>query len=289
MSSTLLLGDSRELLAAMEPGSVSAIVIRDCPGCGCAYAADPKRLKHGRQTTCSRKCSYDVRAAKKRTAQRVEGVRVASPICEIKCSMCGERFTRRENKRKSKHGAEYCSRKCHYAGRSAGLTKRVVSDPYTITESGRAGWKAMGDRRRGTPYKEPVSWDCEVCGKTRTLNRGQLAPARKFRFCSHACANVSNRGESNPSWKGGHRGYYGPDWRPQRRLARERDGHACQGCGATRDELGRELDVHHIIRFGDFENSGEANRIENLISLCHSCHMHAENHGTPAEWRCRRG
>ena len=275
MASTLLLGDSRELLAAMEPGSVSAIVIRDCPGCGCAYPADPKRLKHGRQTTCSRKCSYDVRAAKKRTAQRVE------------CSMCGGSFNRAPASRKSKHGAEYCSRSCHYAGRSAGLTGRTVDRPYQVTEEGRAAWRRSAKARRGKPYKAPVSWDCEACGKTRTLNRGQLAPARKLRFCSNACADVSNRGENNSSWKGGHTRYYGPDWQAQRIRARTRDGHTCSGCGATRSALGRELDVHHIIRFGDFENSEEANRIDNLISLCHSCHMHAENHGTPDEWRMR--
>jgi len=277
MSSTLLLGNSRELLAAMEPGSVSAIVIRDCPGCGCAYPADPKRLKHGRQTTCSRKCSYDVRAAKKRTAQRVE------------CSTCGGAFNRAPASRKSKHGAEYCSRSCHYAGRSAGLTGRTVDRPYRVTEEGRAAWRRSAEARRGKPYKDPVSWSCESCGKTRTLNRGQLAPARKFRFCSHACASDHMRGDRHHSWKGGHPKSYGPDWFAKRRAARERDSHECKGCGVTRAKLERELDVHHIVRFGDFTDSAEANKLDNLISLCHSCHMLAEHHGTPAEWMARRG
>ncbi len=33
----------------------------ECPVCNDDYFADPKRLKHGRQTTCSRKCSYRLR------------------------------------------------------------------------------------------------------------------------------------------------------------------------------------------------------------------------------------
>ncbi len=37
---------------------------RTCPVCSIEYYADPQRLKHGRQTTCSRFCSYKLRAKK---------------------------------------------------------------------------------------------------------------------------------------------------------------------------------------------------------------------------------
>ncbi len=37
-------------------------VQRCCPICGTSYLAAPYRLKHGRQTTCSRACSYQLRA-----------------------------------------------------------------------------------------------------------------------------------------------------------------------------------------------------------------------------------
>src|SRR5699024_11048223 len=33
-------------------------VNRECPVCAVSYEADPVRLRHGRQTTCSRACSY---------------------------------------------------------------------------------------------------------------------------------------------------------------------------------------------------------------------------------------
>ena len=67
---------------------------------------------------------------------------------------------------------------------------------------------------------------------------------------------------------------YGPDW-PRIRLAvRTRDGFRCQVCGAS--ENGREHDVHHKIPFKAFTSVAEANRLDNLITLCSSCHRKAE-------------
>jgi DEAD/DEAH box helicase domain-containing protein len=72
---------------------------------------------------------------------------------------------------------------------------------------------------------------------------------------------------------------YGPNWSAQRRKALERDDHRCQICGAT----GGDLHVHHIRPFRDFdyvrgenENYRFANEIENLVTLCPSCHQRAE-------------
>jgi len=67
---------------------------------------------------------------------------------------------------------------------------------------------------------------------------------------------------------------YGPNWPEQRRRALERDGYRCQRCGAPHDPR-RPLQVHHIRPFRTFgyvpgENTAylEANRLENLITLC---------------------
>lgn len=38
-------------------------ISRTCPVCGTSYLADLQRLKHGRQSTCSRDCSYKLRAS----------------------------------------------------------------------------------------------------------------------------------------------------------------------------------------------------------------------------------
>jgi DEAD/DEAH box helicase domain-containing protein len=73
---------------------------------------------------------------------------------------------------------------------------------------------------------------------------------------------------------------YGPGWQKRRAEVRLRDGYRCQVCGAA--EGGREHDVHHITPLRTFqETSGmvsyeRANRMENLITLCPTCHHRAE-------------
>jgi DEAD/DEAH box helicase domain-containing protein len=98
---------------------------------------------------------------------------------------------------------------------------------------------------------------------------------------------------------------YGPNWLEQRRLALARDNHRCQTCGAAAEKTtavktspegiadkalpdftksGRAgLHVHHIRPFREYnyvpgqnENYRQANRLENLVTLCPSCHRRAE-------------
>ena len=73
----------------------------------------------------------------------------------------------------------------------------------------------------------------------------------------------------------------GPNWEEQRDRARERDGHRCRWCGA--DEVARPHHVHHIRPFREFrwlpgrnDNYRLANELDNLITLCPSCHRQAE-------------
>lgn len=242
---------------------------RNCPVCRVPYLADEVRLRHGRGTTCSRECSYKLRAG------------LLSKTKAYKCAVCGATVLRSPAQVKS--AFIFCSRACHYHGRALGLVLRVVKQPYSISEEGRKGWKESGKRRTGIPYKDLVTWTCEVCGTERSITRGNLAPARKLRFCSPQCANSANRGVGNPSWRGGHPAYYGPDWRPLRRKVREADGYQCQRCGVQEAELGRALDVHHIIPVSSFDFANDANYIDNVVSLCHKCHMLVEWNGVDFE------
>ena len=68
---------------------------------------------------------------------------------------------------------------------------------------------------------------------------------------------------------------YGSNWNAQKKLVRERDKHTCQHCGTPED--GRAHDVHHKIPFRAFDSYEEANRLENLITLCPNCHRRAES------------
>ncbi len=83
---------------------------------------------------------------------------------------------------------------------------------------------------------------------------------------------------------------YGPNWQEQRQQALQRDNFRCRTCGAApatdgqaTSQNGRALHVHHLRPFRDFgyipgRNTSylQANRLENLITLCPSCHSRAE-------------
>lgn len=67
---------------------------------------------------------------------------------------------------------------------------------------------------------------------------------------------------------------YGPNWQQIREAVRKRDQFQCQVCGAK--ETNRQHDVHHKTPFRAFASVEEANRLENLTTLCHSCHHKVE-------------
>ncbi|HLO13430.1 MAG TPA: DEAD/DEAH box helicase [Anaerolineales bacterium] len=67
---------------------------------------------------------------------------------------------------------------------------------------------------------------------------------------------------------------YGPGWAQIRDRVRARDKYTCQVCGAV--ETNRQHDVHHKIPFKAFTSFIEANRLENLTTLCPSCHHKVE-------------
>jgi DEAD/DEAH box helicase domain-containing protein len=67
---------------------------------------------------------------------------------------------------------------------------------------------------------------------------------------------------------------YGQDWPAISLSVRRRDGFRCQVCGLP--ESDREHDVHHKIPFRAFASAAEANRLENLVTLCRADHRRAE-------------
>jgi DEAD/DEAH box helicase domain-containing protein len=67
---------------------------------------------------------------------------------------------------------------------------------------------------------------------------------------------------------------YGPDWPRTRDRVRARDKYTCQVCGTV--ETNRQHDVHHKTPFRAFTSYVEANRLDNLTTLCPSCHHKVE-------------
>lgn len=215
------------------------MIERNCPHCGKVYLADPKRLKYGRQTSCSRACSYALRAAPR--------IRNA----DLTCQVCAVVFTRKPAQARAKN-IVVCSLLCYFEARRQGL---VTPRP---------------------PTKPPILFTCETCGKAVEL-AAQFKGARHNRFCSNECSNRGNSGAGNAVWRGGHPKYYGKDWRPLQRAARLRDKNTCRRCGSV--QTTRKADVHHIKPVSSFQNVNDANTLDNVICLCHKCHMRVEWNG----------
>ena len=116
-------------------------VERQCPGCGTSYLADEVRLSHGRQTTCSRACSYLIRGEQLQSRE------------EQHCSCCGAAISRTPSQMKGKHGLQFCSLTC-----ARQMRKRTVSKPYNRVcdyDHRAAGLKAWVTRRANAkPYPE---------------------------------------------------------------------------------------------------------------------------------------
>ncbi|WP_424019551.1 HNH endonuclease [Halorientalis pallida] len=123
---------------------------------------------------------------------------------------------------------------------------------------------------------EPVSRECKQCGKQFEILPCFTRDGDR-KFCDHDCLSSWLSEE----WGDGTAVYNG-DWRSIRRRALERDDHQCRFCSKDRDEMGRNPDVHHIRPVRDFDDPQDAHVIDNVISLCRSCHGLAEHGSIPA-------
>jgi len=156
---------------------------------------------------------------------------------KVNCAGCGEEF-QIHHYRTITAKNNYCSRKCR-------ITKKQLP--------------------------------CDWCGKIIERVPAQLEP---HNFCSRECSGKyytkNYSGENNKNWTGDYVKYYGPNWRHQRNLARERDSYKCTKCG--KPEIDKQHDVHHVIAFALFgiDKYEEANELTNLITLCNSCHTSLE-------------
>jgi hypothetical protein len=75
-----------------------------------------------------------------------------------------------------------------------------------------------------------------------------------------------------------HASEYPPDWDERRRAVYRRDDYTCQNCGVQSgpDASGNgvPLHAHHVVP----KSKGGSNRLENLQTLCESCHNRAHDH-----------
>lgn len=117
---------------------------------------------------------------------------------------------------------------------------------------------------------------CQVCGKAISIKPSDEKLGRG-KYCSKLCHGIAVRGERSPFWRGGTINDYGSDWDFQRKLARQRDGGACQSCHRKPRKGEKQFAIHHIIKRRLFaKDDPTANALSNLITLCPQCHPKAE-------------
>jgi hypothetical protein len=156
------------------------------------------------------------------------------------------------------------------------------------------------------PRPVVVSSKCRVCGSEFTavkpLRRSWGVEFQRHNgrtMCSNECRRLfyrtdaerktkigaATRGTRHWNWQGGKTrqsdsGYRGSDWSIISAKIRARDGNRCRDCGRTNEDsvaMGwGALDVHHKIPFHNFTNSRQANRPDNLLTLCRPCHRRAD-------------
>jgi len=129
---------------------------------------------------------------------------------------------------------------------------------------------------------KPVEVDCSYCGESVSRYQYHIDRSNDL-FCSEECFYRWLRDGNAPSGEEHHQykadsktPNYGPSWPPQRRRAKERDGYKCQSCGISstehKEKYGSDLHVHHIKPWHEFDDHKERNELNNLITLCVSCH-----------------
>lgn len=224
--------------------------------------------KRQQQHFCDRKCKGAwLKTQTGQNAYAYKGTQV-----QVKCSECGKEVLRDPTKvERNEHF--FCGRVCFDA------------------------WRRVHMQGENNPnWTPPIKTQCATCGEPIERNPARVGTTeRKVHFCSKACKHkwMSEylSGEGCHFWKGGSgQRYYGQNWFRQARFARKRDGYRCQNCGVSQKEIGKSLDVHHIIPFrsfdyipGENENYLQANELSNLISLCRNCHMRVEAHSIPLQ------
>lgn len=170
---------------------------------------------------------------------------------------------------------------CEWCGKQYEVKPAVVDQSRFCSNNCKNEWKTeyyVGGKNPNPNSGKRVTKQCEWCEEEFQV---RLSKEDSARFCSLSCLGKHNgdvrSGEDSPRWRGGYEPYYGPNWRKQRRKAKERDNYECQRCGSTED-----LAVHHKTAFREFvTDSGadyeSAHELANLVTLCRPCHAKIEN------------
>lgn len=236
---------------------------------------------------------------------RVHGERIPN----LSCANCGESFY-------DAYAKKYCSKAClredvPFRGEANPNLERgivtteceICGSPLEYAPSEKAGgycptasWmnRAHAPRDRGSDHPRwsggMVERECNVSGDA--VERYPSGFVSDFVVCSESCRRVwlseASTGEGHQNRRGGGNESYGSGWNLLREKAQERDGFERAVNGKSRDEIGRNPDVHHVVPVRWFAESKEhdredAHELENVISFG------VDSHRNPISGRSRPG
>ena len=126
--------------------------------------------------------------------------------------------------------------------------------------------------------KHPERWK-EVMKKSRLKHKKEIAITAHKYYLKHKKElsvkykkwYIEKKLRENPNWiprseRPSH------SWKTIRKKVLKRDHNTCQGCGCK-----YKLEVHHIDGSGSNKSIDKTNnKMSNLITLCHTCHMEVE-------------
>lgn len=159
------------------------------------------------------------------------------------------------------------------------LTCAEIADEVGVTSLTVSNWLRRHDIPTRPAYgtSTRVKLNCKTCGATFEAIQSRKD---KRKYCSRECYYDGMHmptGEDHWSWKETpERRPNGREWDELRARCRRRDDYSCQLCGIHESDYKHELDVHHLRRVREFENPRDANALDNVVSLCRSCHRKAE-------------
>lgn len=270
---------------------------KNCEICGKEFFEYPSKKK----SFCSLNCY--------RIAQKQGRYKHIKFKNNFKCSYCGKDVHSSKSKKRNGEYSDkiFCNRKCYDKFRklnSDRVCKYCGKHFEALNDKKNAQF--CNDSCRRKYYAQRTMAFCVNCGQSFypwnfDKQKGTIILDKEVKCCSEKCKREYHKkiekirrekisfaftGDKHPNWLGGRYSYRGKNWAHQKFLARKRDGNVCQCCGITENQAKRKygdgLEVHHKIPYIFFNgNYEEANKLDNLISLCRSCHQ-------KEEWRYRR-
>lgn len=260
-----------------------------CDNCGQMTVKYPSNINDN-LNFCSQECSAEYRRGKRVT---------------ITCDNCGKEIQRLENEIREHN---FCGKECRnewqsnqgnteicdWCGKEFKIPPKEVKEHNFCCHEHYAKWLSennVGENHHA--YDREIVY-CSQCGEEMQKPKWHTERRDNF-FCDHECygkwLSENNIGKNHPRWNGGTLGYRGPNWKKKRQEVLKRDNYQCKRCGKSIDEA--ILDIHHIIPFKDYKKNDknrnnitdynemfdwkEANKMENLVTLCRKCHPLVEN------------